>query len=141
MDGFASPTIRRVTENDIPWLHELCAHAYPKGFFDPVASEIWVRRMLTSNDHLCIRGERSWLVATVNCAPWNPKVKVGSLLPVSSFGDATEEIRGMLSTATSWAREKGATLFFFSAITGYDFGPLVVPMGAKTISPAYVLEL
>ena len=143
MDGsnIPYPRIRRVTEEDIPWLHDLCARAYPEGYFDPVAAEKWVRSMLGSSNHLPIRGDRSWLVGYVQPLPWNPAHKTAHLLPVSSYGNAREEISEMVSIAITWAKSLGAGEFYFSTITGFDFGPIVLPLGAKPSSPAYVLRL
>jgi hypothetical protein len=149
MDTIERPSmsyIRRVTEADIPWLHDLCARAYPKGYFNPEDAEKWVRymianAMLDSSTHLVLRGDRSWLVAFVQSLPWNMAQKVARLLPVSSLGSARREIEEMVRIAVDWARKKGAGEFHFATITGVDLGPIVLPLGAKPSSPAYVLRL
>lgn len=43
--------------------------------------------------------------------------------------------------AIDWARERGASKFYWVAITGVDLGPLARAFGGKPVSPSYVLDL
>jgi len=133
--------LRRVTEGDIPWLHQLCAAAYPSGYYDPVASEAWVRALMRAPNVFLMRGERAWLNAEVSPLPWQPTIKVARLLPVASQGRGMIELVKLTEAAIDWAREKGASKFYFAAVTGTDLGPLARRFGAVPVSPSYVLDL
>ena len=138
----AFPVIRRVTEEDIPWLHALCASAYPPGYYDPIASEQWLRLLLCTPSVLLLRGSSAWLNGAVSSLPWQPATREARLLPVASNSPrAAWELVKMTGMAIDWAREKGASKFYFAAVTGVDLGPLARRFGAKPVSPSYVLDL
>lgn len=135
--------IRRVTEEDIPWLHELCRQAYPAGYYDPIASERWVRGLMKQpSTVLLLRGSLAWLCTNVAAPPWDSKKLEARLLPVaSSSPKAAWELAKMTKQAIDWAREQGASKFYFAAMTGVDLGPLARRFGAVPVSPSYVLDL
>lgn len=122
-------------------MHETCARAYPPGYYDPVASEVGVRRFLASSDALLLRGNVSWLGVSVGGPWWNPKEREARFLPIVSAGQATFELLKMVKMAMDWARERGAKRFYFVAVTGVDLGPLARRFGGVPVSPSYVVEL
>lgn len=135
------PYIRRVTEADTAWLHALGAHAYPDGTYDRDAAEQWITSLMKSQNHLLLRGDRAWVAAWVQSAPYRPQYKTGHFMVVASFGGATRELREMTDAAVKWAREREASRMYWSNIADIDFGPIAKPLGAVRCSPAYMLEL
>jgi len=133
--------IRQVTEADTPWLHTLGNHAYPDGTYDKDAAERWVKSIMRSENHLLLRGERAWIVAWVQSAPYRPAFKTGHFLIVASLGNAIKELRAMTALVVEWAKSRGAARMYWASINGNDYGPLAKPHGAKPVSPSYMLEL
>ncbi len=140
-NGYSVGDIRRVTEADTPWLHTLGKACYPDGTYDADAAEQWVKSIMRSPNHLLLRGDRSWIVAWVQSAPYRPKFKTGHFLIVASLGKAIVELRSMTAIVVEWAKQKGAARMYWASINGNDFGPLAKPHGAKPVSPSYMLEL
>lgn len=132
---------RLITPDDMPWLHELCAKAYPAGYYDPDAADAWVRRLIVSPNYMAMRGERAAMICG-NCPfPYAPKVKVADFLLIASFGRAWLELVAMTETCIKWAREIGVKRVIWSSMTGVDFRVLAEHFGARPISPDYSLEI
>lgn len=122
-------------------MHEICQAAYPEGYYDPAASESWIRRTSRIPDSLLLRGEASWLGVTLARPWWNPMELEARFLPIVSTKGSGFELVKMNRMAIDWARERGAKRFYWVAVTGVDLGPLARRFGAVPVSPSYVLEL
>ena len=130
--------IRRVTVEDIPWLHQLCAEAYRKGHYDPVASEAWVRSMIPDPNHFVLRGRGSWMAVTVAGFPWAPKQKWGRFEAVA--GKASKEMFRMAEISVRWMQEMGAKGWYMATVNDVDFGPIARYLLGKPATPAYTRE-
>ncbi len=134
-------TIRIARVSDLPWLLKTACIAYPPGTFVAAAAEGWLRSLLQNPTCLFLRGDRAALVAIVKQLPYAPDIRHGYLLPVWSRGKAARELVKMTDMVLRWARERGASEFYFSAVTGCDFGPLARKFGGVPVSPSYVVRL
>lgn len=96
---------------------------------------------MKSPNAFLMRGERAWLNVGLSSLPWQPTTKEARFLPIASQGRGMVELVRMTELAIDWAREKGASRFYFAAMTGIDLGPLAKRFGARPVSPSYVLDL
>lgn len=134
-------TVRAATPADLPLIRHIADVAYAPGYFEQPASDAWVLGMIASPKHLVLIGMRCWIAASVSAFPWAPSRLNGALLVAASLGHATGELLSMVRAAAKWARELGAARFYLSAATGVDFGGLAKRIGARLVSPTYVLEM
>jgi hypothetical protein len=133
--------IRRVTVEDTAWLHKVGEKCYQDGTYDVETAEEWIKVLMNSPNHLLLRGDRAWIVAWVQSAPYRPSFKTGHFLIVASLGNAIKELRTMTAIVIEWSKEMGASRVYWAAINGTDFGPIAEPFGALPVSPSYMLEL
>lgn len=131
---------RRLTPADMPWLHELCAQAYPPGYYDRDAADAWVRRIIESPDYVAMRGKSACMICGLFAYPYAPAIKIAFHALVASFGRAARELLAMTALCAEWAKANGARALLWTAATGVDFGPLAKRFGAHPISPAYALD-
>ncbi len=138
--------IRRCTDADIEWMVEVATTRYP-GQFDVEAVKAWGKERLANPQMVFYRGKRSFgachLANRFN-APSRKQAYLTLLysIPVeaASLAASREPLR-IAEKLVSWAKEQGATKFWFSDMTQTDLGRFAAVLGGKLAGHTYVIDL
>lgn len=135
--------IRRCTPDDVDFLMQVAEHRYGPKDFDRPSGRAWALARLTDPTMAFFRGERSFGICHIAqryMAPdrWQAYLTIIASIPSKNLSMEPYRICEAMAV---WAKEKGATKFWFSDITGYDLEPMVRHLGARFAGKNYVLDL
>lgn len=132
--------IRRLTWEDREWAQELCRLGYPQDYFNPEASENWLRPLLDHSSVLALRSDKAIWITALTRYPFNPALRYAMTFAIVSVGENPFTLVKMARQSVEWAKAQGAVDYIFETMTGVDLGPIARRLGAKPASPAYKLE-
>lgn len=137
-------TIRLCTPDDVEWMISIANGRYP-GEFDPEQARAWVPARLKEPTMLFIRGERSFGVAHL-AKRFNSPTRVQAYLTLlysepGFMRSLSLEPFQLIKRMIEWGKEKGATKFWMSDISGVDLGPFAKRLGGRLAGHTYVVDL
>lgn len=145
LHGPLKGNIRRCQENDIPWMMEIAAQAYPEAeqaYSDNTAA--WLLERMRQPEIVFLRGDRSIGIAHLTHRFWVPGNWQAYLLFLYAgkvdSKNAWEPFH-LLDALVEWAKLGHATKFWFGDITGYDFEAYAKRRGGSLAGKTYVLDL
>lgn len=129
-------------EDDLPWLAYLCKKHYPDRY-DQEGTEGWFRNIVLKAPLLFYpaRTRNAFTITMLSCLPWLPAEWHADVILTYADDGAIWEVMSLLRSSIAWSRRRRATHWRLCSDTDYDFAPLASRMGAKVISPRFVLEL
>jgi hypothetical protein len=129
--------------DDIDFLMDVAEVRYGPKDFDRPQARAWMAARMNSDIMAFFRGEHSGGCCHLSKHYMNP-TKYQCFLTVlaskPSKSLSMEPFR-ICEAMVEWAREKGATKFWFSDITGHDLAPMVRHLGARVAGQTYVVDL
>lgn len=136
----SEPSIRRLTEEDIPWALDLAEVCY-KRKLDRVVWTNFVKAALCADYCLILRGEESCVVGLVQKEAPDSPVLEGQFKYWFHHGDSPRELVRVFDLVLMWMKEVGVKSASLCPITGVDAGPLARVLGFSKIHPRYKKEL
>lgn len=135
--------IRQCTNADIDFLIDVAREAYPEGF-DEKSTRDWLKVRLNDANLGFFRGERSAGSALLQAKFHAPSRRQCYLLHIAAKragnGLAWEPL-AIIDALAAWAKQQGATKFWFGDITGIDMGAFAKRRGGYQAGHTYVLDL
>jgi hypothetical protein len=130
-----------LTENDIPWLTDLCKRRYSNQY-DSVTTEGWFRNIVLKQPVVFYpaRMPNAFCISMLSLVPWLPSTVECNIVFVCAEHGALWEAMKLLRSSIAWAKMRGCTLWRLSSDTDYDLSPMAERLGAKEISPRYVVR-
>lgn len=137
----ATPKIRLVRAEDIDWLSEVCANAYPGKIKDWDGFKRWWLQAVNNRELACLRTDKAFIVCALQRFFYDPSLVLGKTIYFASEQTAPWDMVALVRTGARWAAERGAKEFEIDAITGIDPRPLAARLGNLTERPAYRMRL
>ena len=129
MTALAEPAngfmLRQLGPDDLEWLAEVSAEAYPGRIKDWAGFAEGIMMMLQNPQMACLRTENAFLFAGLQRFFYDPGLIIGTTVHFASRGTVPWEVVSLARAGLIWAFSKGAVEFEFDSITEVDFGPLV----------------
>lgn len=139
---FAHP-IRPVIEADIDWVMELAKTRYAQADYSEKTMREWLAARLKEPSMYFIRGEHTGGCCHLARRYMAPERWQSYLTIIASFplNHPTLEPFRVFTELVRWSRQKGATMFHASDVTGNDLGPWVRALGGHEVGKQYVIPL
>lgn len=130
-----------LTENDIPWLTDLCKRRYSHKY-DSVTTEGWFRNIVLKQPVIFYpaRMPNAFCISMLSLVPWLPSEVECNVVFVCAEDGALWEAMKLLRSSIEWARTRKSTVWRLSSDTDYDLSAMAFRLGAKEISPRYVVR-
>ena len=134
--------IRRMNEDDLPWLWYLCSKRYPHKFSGAAAASWFRRFVFRDQKHFyAARTDHAFTVSRLDIEPWFPDdPEVHVMLACADHGHGLE-ILGLLRDSVEWAKQCNCTTWRCCSNTEYDFAPIARFLGADEQQPRFVMRL
>ena len=134
--------LRQITPDDMPWIQALCARRYDNRY-DFTTSTAWALNIVLRSPLLfhAFRTDRAFSVSHLYTMPWTAKELEVDMMFVCAEEGAMWDVFHLCHASMQWARERSAKRWRISSDTGYELGPIAERLGARRISPRYVLDL
>ena len=139
-----SSPIRRCTLDDVDFLLEVAEHRYGPNDFDRPSVRAWLIERIPQHSMIAFfRGKHSAGACHLGVRYMAPTHKQCYLTIIASIPQKslTMEPFRICEAMVGWARDQGATKFWFSDITGNDLAPFVCYLGAREAGRNYVVDL
>ena len=127
--------------DDIPWVTEVCARAYPGKIKDWGGFQRWWEAVLFNRELACFRTDRAFLVAALQRFFYDPSLILGKTIYFASEQTAPWDMVALVRTGARWAAGMGAKEFQIDALTGIDVRPLAARIGNLSEVPMYRMRL
>ena len=127
-----------MTENDLPFLKELCLRRYGNQYA-PVETEAWFKNIVLKAPLLfnAVRTEHAFCISMLSILPWLPNdIECNVIFICSDDGYGWEAVR-LLRYSMTWAKERKCSRWYLASETEYDIGPIAKRAGTKEITPRY----
>ena len=134
--------IRRCVEADVPWMADIAHRRYPDEF-DYESAKAWGYQQIKIPEMVFLRGERAFGVAHTARrfnAPKRLQAYLTLLYAEPAHTQLLEPYR-IVEGLVDWARERGATKFWLSDISGVDLGAFAKRLGGRLAGHTYVIDL
>ena len=141
-DG-ARHLIRPCTPEDLAWMIDLAVARYPGGF-DHAQAKAWIPTRMAQDNMFFVRGERGCGVANLIRrfnAPDRLQCYMLFIAAHPCTGANLMEPFHLMDAMRDWGKDRGATAFWFSDITGYDFAAYAKRRGGRLAGHTYVIDL
>jgi hypothetical protein len=132
--------IRDCTYDDIPWMVETAISAYD-GWerFTPECGALWAKASIDSDAMIVLRGQTHVAFANLMRLPWSPSVIVCYLVHLFGPKAWTLEPLHLVQAINERRKAAGASRFYIASIY-QDLAPIGRRMGARPLTPDWVLE-
>lgn len=131
---FRNSTIRRVTEEDLPWGLEIAKERYP-GRNSELGLQ-FVRWCMGNPNSIVLRGSEVFGVASISMKYGFEKRARLDILAGRRGHRAVVEALHIVRAMVRWAALNGAEGYFrIDADTGIDFGPIAKRLGGHEVDP------
>lgn len=138
--------IRLCTEEDIPWMLQVAAEAYPQT--DAARSQPaidWIRERLKEPNLIFLRGDRAIGIANLVERFYAPgRLQCYLLFLYASKADGLSNVWEpfrILDALADWGKENGASAFWYGDVTGFDFEAYAKRRGGRLAGKTYVIDL
>jgi hypothetical protein len=130
-----------LTENDIPWLVDLCKRRYSNKY-DPVTTEGWFRNIVLKSPVIFnpSRMPNAFCISMLSLVPWLPSEIECSVIFICAEHGAHWEGMKLLRSSIEWARTRKSTVWKLQSDTDYDLSGMAKRLGATEIAPRYVVR-
>jgi hypothetical protein len=128
-----------LTENDIPWLWDICKRRYDSRY-DAISTELWFRNKVLKEPLLFLpqRMPNSFCISMLSVLPWLPSdfnCNVGFICAEEGCG---WEAMKLLRSSREWARTRKCRTWALASDTPVDLKQLAWRLEATEIYPRYV---
>lgn len=132
---------RLLTENDIPWLYDICRRRYSSKY-DPIATELWFRNtVLKQPMFFCPqRTDRAFCISQLSAQYWLPTEYNCNIAFIAAEEGAGWEALKLLRCSIEWANKRKCTTWAVASDTPVDLKALALRVGAEEIYPRYVIR-
>jgi hypothetical protein len=129
-------------EEDIPWLVFLCVKKYEKRF-DRESTEGWYKNIVLKSPllFLAARTDNAFCISMLSCMPWTPTEFEVNVIMLCADDGAMWETLPLLRYSIAWSRQRKCKIWRLCSDTVFDLKPLANRVGAREISPRYMLDL
>lgn len=134
--------IRVCTEADFQWMIDTVLTRYPNAF-DVEQARAWATARVKDDRMIFMRGDHSFGVAHLAKrfnAPKHWQAYLTFIYSIDQQGSPFERFR-IVRALRDWAKDRGATKFWLSDITGNDLGPFALRLGGRLAGHTYVIDL
>lgn len=133
--------MRRLTEDDFPWLHELFPRRYPG--YSARGAETWMRAKFRGSLEACLaqRTDDAFCVTLLHGYHWLPFQYEAHVIALCAEEGRVWQAIALLRCSVIWGYEQGATAWRIHADTGSDIGPLMRRLRVPEDKPRYKLDL
>lgn len=133
---------RLLTEDDIPWLFNLCRKKYSHRY-DPVRTEGWFRNNVLKQPLLFLpqRTPNAFCISMLSVSPWLPAEYECHISFLCADDGAMWETMKLMRASLVWAKQAKCTSWKIASDTDADLAPLARRLGATEIAPRFILRL
>lgn len=145
MHGTIEPesVIRPITEDDLDWVMALAKTRYQERDYSEGQMRAWIAARLKEPSMYFVRGRHTagcCHLARRYMAPTRWQAYLTIIASIPSATPTLEPFR-VFKALVDWSREKGATMFHASDVTGFDLGPWCRALGGREVGKQYVIDL
>ena len=133
--------VRKIVHDDLPWVADVCAHAYPGRVKDWDGFYAWWKQAVSNPNLLCIRTDIAFLVSALHRFFYDPSLVLGTAVYFASEQTAPWDMVALVRTGARWAVDAGALEYEVDATTGIDPKPLAARIGNLTERSVYRIGL
>lgn len=132
---------RLLTENDIPWLYDICRRRYSNDY-DPISTELWFRNtVLKSPMFFCPqRTDNAFCISQLSAQAWLPTLFNCNVAFICAEEGAAWEALKLLRCSIEWAKSRKVHTWAVSSDTPTDLKAMAYRIGATEIYPRYVIR-
>lgn len=137
----ATNLMRCISPDDLPWGRELSLKRY-RGIDWPSCEAWFVRHVFKDPVHFyAVRTDNAFIVSRLDRQPWYPDdPEVYVQLACADEGCMWELFR-LMRNSIEWARLCNAKHWRCCSNTEYDFAPIANRLGAREITPRFLMVL
>ncbi|HEY2231447.1 MAG TPA: hypothetical protein VGI22_27670, partial [Xanthobacteraceae bacterium] len=130
-----------MTENDIPWLYDLCKKRYP-GKYDSVTTEGWFRNIVLKQPVLFhpVRMRNAFCISMLSILPWMPSDIECTVVFVCADDGCMWEAMKCLRSSVEWGRLRKCSVWRLCSDTDYELKAIAHRLGATEQSPRYCIR-
>ena len=128
-----------LTENDIPWLWDICKRRYDSRY-DPISTELWFRNRVLKEPLLFLpqRMPNSFCISALAVLPWLPSDFNCNVAFICAEEGHGWEAMKLLRASREWARMRKCKTWALASDTPVDLKQLAWRLEATEIHPRYV---
>lgn len=132
---------RLLTENDIPWLYDICTRRYSRKY-DPISTELWFRNKVLKEPLMFLpqRTREAFCISTLSVLPWLPTEFNCNVAFIAAEEGAVWEAVKLLRASMAWSYSRKCVSWGVASDTGVDLKPLAKLLGADEIYPRYAIR-
>ena len=134
--------IRLLSEDDLPWLTDLCKRRYSDRY-DEESTIGWFRNICLKSPLLFqpIRTDHAFCITMLSVMPWLPSEWEANVIFICADRHAGWEPLRLLRALVEWSRKRKSTYWRICSETDFDLAPLAKRVGAKELSPRFMMRL
>lgn len=131
-----------MTEDDLGWLIRLCKKRYAHSY-DSETTTAWFKNVVLRSPLMfyAIRTEDAFCITMISVTPWLPNSIEANVIFLCADDDCWWQTIRLLRCSIDWTKRRQCTLWRIASDTDYDLRPLAHRVGAKELSPRWVLRL
>lgn len=132
---------RLMGEADLDWLTYLCKKRYSHAY-DSDSTAAWFTNIVLKSPLMfyAIRSQDAFCISMLSITPWIPNSIECNVVFICADDDCMWQALRLLRCSIDWARRRKCTLWRISSDTDYDLRLLALRVGARELSPRYVLK-
>ena len=130
-----------LTENDIPWLYDICRRRYSHDY-DSISTELWFRNIVLKNPLLFLpqRMPYSFCISQLSVLPWLPSDFNCNIAFICAEEGCGWEALKLLRASINWARQRQCKTWAVASDTPVDLKQMALRLDATEIHPRYVIR-
>ncbi|HEY2530280.1 MAG TPA: hypothetical protein VGJ20_20480 [Xanthobacteraceae bacterium] len=130
-----------MTENDIPWLYDICTRRYSRKY-DPISTELWFRNKVLKEPlwFLPQRTPGAFCISTLSVLAWLPTEFHCNVAFICADDGCGWEALRLLRASIAWSHSRKCKTWAVASDTPTDLKQLALRIGATEIYPRYVIE-
>lgn len=131
-----------MTADDLPWLDYLCKKRYSHKY-DADSTAAWFLNIVLKSPMIffACRTQDAFAITLISVVPWLPNNIEANLVFICADDGCMWQAVRLLRSSIDWAKRRKCTLWRVSSDTDFDLAPLARRLGAKELSPRFVMEL
>ena len=132
---------RLLTENDIPWLYDICRRRYSNDY-DPISTELWFRNRVLKEPmwFLPQRTPNAFCISSLATLPWLPSDFNCNIAFICAEEGAGWEALKLLRASVAWAYNRKCKTWAVASDTPVDLKQMALRLDATEIHPRYVIR-